>query len=196
MVGFENLLGGRKKTTPSSPFSPSPSSILPSPSCHIIKGLRSAYLTAESPFKKEPKLKGAPAKGKTYERWVIRKLKNKLPAEMFFPSQWIRYEDASGWHYAQPDIFILLPAKILLLEIKRTQTLEAHYQLRGLYKPLLNFLYPDKKVVCVQICKNLRLRPKNEIGCLAEAANPEILYTYHCPGEDVFLFPTERNLNE
>lgn len=150
---------------------------------HIINGLKSATFTSESPWKQEPKLKGSCAKGKTYERTIYRRLKAILNEDCIFYNKWIRFEDKTGTHFAQPDIFIVCPSKIFLLEVKRTQTLEAELQLKFLYKPLLEYLFPSKEVFCVQVCKNLRTRPKNEINALREARDPSIIYTYHCLGE-------------
>lgn len=150
---------------------------------NIVKGLKSATFTAESPWKKEPKLKGSCAKGKTYERTIYRRLKAVLEENAIHYNRWIRYEDSTGTHYAQPDIFIVCPSRIYLLEVKRTQTFEAELQLQLLYKPLLEFLFPDKEIFCIQVCKNLRTRPKDEINALREARDPKITYTYHCIGE-------------
>lgn len=152
---------------------------------HIVIGLKSVVLTAESPWKKEPKLKGACAKGKTYERTIFRRLKEIFKSDEIHYGQWFRFEDSSGWHYAQPDIYLISENKIFLLEIKRTQTDTAAYQLAGLYRPLLKFLYPDKEIIMIQVCKNLRYPPKNEISRLRDAKMPGIIYTYNCLG-DVF----------
>lgn len=150
---------------------------------NIVKGLKSAIFTAESPWKREPKLKGSCAKGKTYERTIYRRLKAVLEESAIYYNKWIRYEDSTGTHFAQPDIFIVCPRRIYLLEIKRTQTFEAELQLQLLYKPLLEHLFPDKEIFCIQVCKNLRTRPKDEINALHEARDPKITYTYHCIGE-------------
>ena len=158
---------------------------------HIISGLKNAYFTSESPFKKEPKLKGSPAKGKTYERTILRKLKSLLDEKMIHYNRWIRFEDASGWHYAQPDIFIETPHKIYLIEIKRTQCRDAELQLRFLYAPLLKKLFPEKKVLMIEVCKNLKWAPENEIDSLLEARDENIIYTYHCIGEIFNIFKGE-----
>lgn len=151
---------------------------------HFIRDLKSAFFTKESPWgQKSPKLKGSCAKGKTYERTVWRKLCKVLPPEAVHYNRWIRFEDASGRHYAQPDIFILTESRIFLLECKLTQTEEAEFQLLYLYKPLLERLFPSKEVLCIQVCKNIRYRPANEITHLLGAVDPTKVYTYHYLGD-------------
>lgn len=152
--------------------------------CHQIVGLRNAKILKNSPWGKgSPKLKGARAKGKTYERTIFRLLKRALAPDVeLYYNLWIGYTDSQGTSYCQPDIFLVLPGWILLLECKLTQTEEAERQLQGLYKPVLEWIF-HKPVVTVQVCKNLRYKPKNEIQSLREANQVGILYTYHCPGE-------------
>lgn len=153
---------------------------------HFVRDLRSAFFTQESPWgQKSPKLKGSCAKGKTYERTVHRKLCKVLPLDAVHYNRWIRFEDSSGRHFAQPDIFILTDKRVILLECKLTQTEEAEFQLCYLYKPLLELLFPSKEVVCVQVCKNLRYRPAHEIGRLRDAIDPSTIYTYHYLGDQI-----------
>lgn len=151
---------------------------------HRVVGLQTAVLTTESPWKKEPKLKGCAAKGKTYERTIIRRLEALVP-NLLHAGKWIRYKDAtsSSWRFAQPDAYILTEKFIWLLEIKRTQTSLAGAQMRYLYEPLLKFLYPGLPIIKVQVCKNLRTEPENEISSLRQATSTEIIYTYPCIGE-------------
>lgn len=157
--------------------------LLKSKDFHIVSGLKKVYLTAESPWKKEPRLKGACAKGKTFERTIYRRLKAVVKEKDIHYGQWIRFEDSSGWHYAQPDIYILGEKKLWLLEIKRTQTDKAAYQMSLLYRPLLRALYPEKEIIMVQVCKNLKYLPSHSISRLRDAREPSIVYTYHCLGE-------------
>lgn len=151
---------------------------------HRVVGLQTAVITTENPWRREPKLKGSAAKGKTYERTIIRRLEAQVP-NLLHASEWIRYKDASqsGWRFAQPDAYILCDGWLWLLEIKRTQTSLAGAQMRYLYEPLLRFLYPGKKIIKVQVCKNIRTVPENEITSLREAQSEDVIYTYHCPGE-------------
>lgn len=147
-------------------------------------GLKTAKMLKSSPWGKgTPKLKGARAKGKTYERTIYRLLKRALDLEADLNyNPWIGFTDSTGTHYCQPDIYIVLPGYVLLLEVKLTQTENAEVQLLDLYAPLLEHIY-SRPVVTVQVCKNLRYKPKFEIQALREARLPGIPYTYHCIGE-------------
>ena len=152
--------------------------------CHQIVGLLRAKILKNNPWGgKVPKLKGSRAKGKTYERTILRELKRRFSEpDLIHYNEWIGYTDSTGTNFCQPDIYIELPTYLLLLEIKLTQTESAEIQLRDLYRPILEWIY-KKPVVMVQVCKNLRYRPKNEIQALRDATKPGVLYTYHCLGE-------------
>ena len=151
---------------------------------HKVQSLHSVRLLQTSPWGgKSPKLKGCRAKGKTYERTVARLLARSLDssAELFY-NQWIAFTDSTGSHYCQPDLYIVLPSYVLLLEVKLTQTESAEGQMSELYKPVLEALY-SRPVVMVQICKNLRYPPRAEISALHQACSSTRFYTYHCLGD-------------
>lgn len=151
---------------------------------HKVVGLRHVKILKNNPWGgKQPRLKGNRAKGKTYERTVLRCLRRALTeSDCIHYNEWLGFTDASGTTYCQPDIYVVLPSYVLLLEVKLTQTEDAEIQLRDLYRPLLEELY-GLPVVMVQVCKNLRYQPKHAISSLREASQPGILYTYHCIGE-------------
>lgn len=151
---------------------------------HKIVNLRNVQILKNSPWAgKQPRLKGNRAKGKTYERTILRCLKRAfLEPDRIHYNEWLGYTDASGSNFCQPDIYVVLPSYVLLLEVKLTQTEDAEIQLRDLYRPLLEALY-SRPVVMVQVCKNLRYKPINAISSLREACEPGKLYTYHCIGE-------------
>lgn len=153
---------------------------------HRVVGLKKVVITSENPWKAEPKLKGSAAKGKTYERTIIRRLEAQIP-NLLHASEWIRYQDltceGNHWRFAQPDAYVLCDKWIWLLEVKRTQTSLAGAQMKYLYEPLLQALYPGKAIIKIQVCKNIRTVPENEITRLREATSSDIIYTYHCSGE-------------
>lgn len=72
----------------------------------------------------------------------------------FHAGQWISFSDANGRGLAQPDIFIVFPKLILLIEVKLTQVPAAERQLHSLYRPLLRLIY-QRPVVCVEACRYL-----------------------------------------
>ena len=91
----------------------------------------------------------------------------------FHCASWIRFCDANGEGWAQPDWFVVVapsrtiapphvhghesqsPSVILLGECKLTQTPVAWSQMEELYKPLLEKIYPEHRIVRVQVVKNL-----------------------------------------
>lgn len=118
-----------------------------------IEGLQSVGLAAESPWPKL-KLKGSRAKGKTYERRVGKYLRAAFagaPTD-FFEGQWLSFYDANGRGYAQPDIYMVFPTFVLVVEVKLKQNTLAHKQLDGLYRPLLERLY-QRPTLLLQVFK-------------------------------------------
>jgi hypothetical protein len=56
--------------------------------------------------------------------------------DIFYPEQWLMFEDDNGEGYAQPDLFIHAGEKILVVECKLTRV-GAFEQIALLYWPLL-----------------------------------------------------------
>lgn len=79
---------------------------------------------------------------------------------------WLWYERRGKRGFAQPDVFVVLEDKILLLEIKLTQTESVEAQL-AFYAALLRKLYA-RDCVLLQVCRNLRYAPAHEILRLEE----------------------------
>lgn len=123
-------------------------------SCRMVAGLLTAFLS-EPPRHPVKRLRGAKARGLTFERKFIRFLKRSLPQGVIYPNQWIKFLDANGRGYAQPDVFLLFKERIVLFECKLTENLSAQRQLLHLYEPLLFHIYA-RPVVKIQVCKNLR----------------------------------------
>lgn len=120
----------------------------------IIQGLRSVEMIAPPPglnFRRRPK--GSKGKGVAYERKFHEFIKGKFAKPNL--GQWLRFFDASGEGFAQPDVFILRPLDVLLFECKLSQKASAWDQMRFLYVPLLEHLF-QLPITCVQVCKNLR----------------------------------------
>ncbi len=128
-----------------------------------IRGLKWAELRQEAPFKKSRTRKASYKRGNSYERTVGRELKRQikdgsLSGELFL-GQWILFCDQYGVGWAQPDAYLLMEERILLLEAKLTQTDTAVPQLLSLYLPLLRKVY-ELPILCIQVCHNLRYLPK------------------------------------
>lgn len=67
---------------------------------------------------------------------------------------WISYRDRGGLGLAQPDVMLVLPEGVLVLEIKLKFTLRAIPQLDALYVPLLQHLFPDRPIWRAVLCKH------------------------------------------
>lgn len=167
---------------------PNASSYQYPPAHRVVQGLRSAKLTtAPALYAKAPKMKGARAKGRTYERTVGRRLKariasGEIPAELR-EGQWFLYTDDNGPGYCQTDYYLLCPGFIILIECKLTQNSSAETQMALLYKPILEMVY-KVPVVTLQVCKNLRGHPKlrvMDIMDLVKVPRPG-LWTWHYLG--------------
>lgn len=148
-----------------------------------IRGLKWAELRQEAPFRKSRPRRAALKRGNAYERVVGRELKRqisdgRLDGELFL-KQWILFADQSGIGWAQPDAYILMGNRILLLEAKLTQTDSATPQLLSLYLPLLRQIY-NLPILCVQVCHNLRYIPKKIVE-----SPQEVLKN---PGPGVFVW--------
>ena len=141
-----------------------------------IRGLKWAELTEESPFKKSRPRRSALKRGIAYEKVVGRELKRQvkdgsLDGELFL-GQWLLFSDQNGIGWAQPDAYLLMKDKILLLEAKLTQSDSATPQLLSLYLPLLRQIY-NLPILCAQVCHNLRYVPKKLVESPQEIlANP------------------------
>ena len=148
-----------------------------------IHGLKWAELRSDGPFSKQRPKRRAHKAGLAYERKVGRKLKRmlrdgELDGELNL-NQWILFADANGVGWAQPDAFVLMQDKILLLESKLTQSDTATPQLLSLYLPLLRKIY-NLPILCLQVCHNLRYVPSKLVE------GPEELLK--APGPGVFVW--------
>ena len=129
----------------------------------VTQPLTKVIRKERSPHKAR-RLYGTRQGGKSYERKVERALKaqqkvigfNRMDA-----GPWFYYEDGAGVGHAQPDFVLAYPWGILILECKLTETATAWIQLRRLYTPLLQYMFPMLHVRCIQVCN--RLSPDERI---------------------------------
>jgi hypothetical protein len=135
-------------------------------------------------------------KGKTFERKVGRALGRALDlcavpkglaswhvesaGRELRAGQWIRFYDAHGPGWAQPDFFIVAPSCVLVYECKLTEYEATDQELLGLYAPLLAHIY-QRPIVRVGVFKHLRNPPIRPIADpLAPLALPrELFHTWH-----------------
>lgn len=167
-------------------------------SCHRVQGLSRVHLVeaGKEPWGGKEKLVGSKAAGKSYEKALVRSLlKKKLPQDTHvLYNTWLEFWDTSGHHYAQPDILITSPTSVICLECKLTQTPFAFDQLWYLYKPLMEALWPKRKIALAQVCKNLRVHPGKGLAySITEALEKQYwreeglnlppIPTIHCHGD-------------
>jgi len=124
----------------------------------------------EGPFSSRPRGRLQRA-GIRFESVIAKSLKREFPSARVISGLWLRFEDANGLGWAQPDI--LVPEENLLVECKLSFTREAEGQISLLYAPLVERLWGrSPKLVCC--CKFARAEgPKAPIADWGEAS-PEL----------------------
>jgi hypothetical protein len=147
----------------------------------IIQGLFHAALSDECPHAAKRK-RGSKAQGLTYQKKIARVLKRDMPEELV-ADQWIRFQDANGHGYAQPDFYSVFEDRVVLFEAKLTQNDSAKDQCLKLYAPLLTYIY-GRPVVSCQVFRNIRYRPAGLITDWRELlALPAGYYNWHNMGD-------------
>ena len=63
--------------------------------------------------------------------------------------------DEEGVHYAVPDALILDERFVCCVEVKSQHMPEAWWQLRKKYEPILRTIYPETKILLLEICRSL-----------------------------------------
>lgn len=71
----------------------------------------------------------------------------------YLPSPWIRFADATGQHWCQPDGLLSVNGRIVIVEFKYQHTVDAWHQLRQLYEPVISVLHPGVCTSVVEIVK-------------------------------------------
>jgi hypothetical protein len=116
--------------------------------------------------KKSKKPTGRKLQGLKYEANVAKVLKRLYSECEVMHGPWIKYLNGPKdckVKWAQPDV-VIVPKRgpIVIVECKLTWRPGASEKLERLYGPLIKRLYPRRKVVLVQVCKNLTERSKEE----------------------------------
>lgn len=107
----------------------------------------------ESPFGKVSRAKGAKALGLQFERRVGKLASKWFPGDEVLLGPWLRFADAHGEGFAQPDIVCLKAG--LVLECKLGFRAEAFAELEGLYIPLCERLW-RRTFRGLVVCKHWR----------------------------------------
>ena len=101
---------------------------------------------------------GAKGRGLAYERKVKKLLLERFE-ELFevLLGPWVRSGNLSHWEYRQFDALLVEKRRVFLIEIKLRHKNDALTKLIEVYLPLVQKLYPRRKVIPVQICKSIPL---------------------------------------
>lgn len=71
----------------------------------------------------------------------------------YIESPWLRFTDSLGARrMAQPDGLLIEPDCVFVFEIKSTHCIEAYCQLKLLYGPIVQWCYPQHRLVLIEIC--------------------------------------------
>lgn len=95
--------------------------------------------------------RGTKGLGLRYERLVGKALHG-MPGLRL--GQWFKFCDANGGGWCQPDVLIIHPAVVFVLECKLTDVPLADMQLSGLYVPILSHVY-KRPVHSIVVTKHL-----------------------------------------
>lgn len=84
---------------------------------------------------------------------------------------WFYFVDAShSRHYCQPDILFDLGEVLVVCEVKLHWSVDAWWQLRKLYLPVLQKVYPEKVLIPLCVCKSFdpSIRAPEQIEIVAD----------------------------
>ena len=93
--------------------------------------------------------------GKLYEKKVLARLKDWTDGTIY-PLPWIKFRLGNSDRYCQPDALIHVGNTIVIVEVKLTHTLDAYWQLRRLYYPVVSTLFPGTTIRLCEVAKNMR----------------------------------------
>jgi hypothetical protein len=104
------------------------------------------------------KSRGVKRAGQLYENRIANYMKAVYGEDRVLHGQWYQFEDGRGNGWCQTDIIIKPDADskvLVILECKLKAVAKAESQLKNLYLPIIQRLYPDYDIRLIQVCKNL-----------------------------------------
>ena len=90
--------------------------------------------------------------GIRYERKVQFDFSN-LFGPTFRASEWFRYRDANGVGACCMDGVLTLKDRYCIFEMKTTHTSDAWWQLNGLYRPVADYIFYDKRAKLCEVTR-------------------------------------------
>ena len=115
-----------------------------------IGTIRNVKLRRETPTLQPGRLTSAQIAGIRYETAAKLFLKQKMP--YLKTGVWFDYEDDEAKKLIQLDALIDHDHQIVIIEIKRSHCLEAWWQLRQLYQPVISAWRPGAETRVVEVC--------------------------------------------
>lgn len=121
----------------------------------VAEGVQSAWLLGEGPFGCTPRRANSGAKraGLRYEKKALAYLSG-LFGRRFTPHQWFKFYDGSGVRFCEVDGLLREGDDITIFEVKVGFCIEAWWQLRRLYEPVVRKVFSPKSVALVVVCKS------------------------------------------
>jgi hypothetical protein len=144
------------------------------------EGTSTVQFSTSSPWKVQ-RLRGAKARGLTYQKKAIHELERTF-GSILTSGRWISFIDRNGPGFAQPDAFLQSPHATICFECKLTLCEAGRLQIQELYRPLLRALF-GLPVVGVLMCRNLTCDPG-----AALVTDPHDLLTTEAEHEYVWHF--------
>ena len=92
--------------------------------------------------------------GLAYQRKVCTELRRLLGGAALSVGPWIEYRAEAGLCYCQPDAIAVVQDRVYVFEMKLSTTTDAWWQLRHLYGPVVQYLYPSSRMILVNIVKS------------------------------------------
>jgi len=125
----------------------------------VILGLKKAQILSARPdFIPKSLGRGVKATGRQFENRVGKKLLSPLTRTGKIEvrhSVWFEFLDANGRGVCEADYLIICPDRVVVVEVKLTQTPRGLSQLGLLYLPLVRMIFPGVIVQGVMVCKKL-----------------------------------------
>lgn len=130
--------------------------LLPAP-----EGFRPAGRVLEAKFCTPPAIRrkrytGRRLQGVRYEKLVHAHLES-FYGEKYLPSPWVQFFAEGKWRWCQPDglLLDLAAGRIIIVEVKYQHTPDAWWQVRKLYQPVLQAMFPQS-LWAFEVCEVVR----------------------------------------
>jgi len=118
-----------------------------------IVGLQYAAMCLRPAHIPRSRPKGAKAAGLRYEK----ALSAAIPRAEH--GQWFEFQDMNGPGHCQMDLIIVGSKRVVLIECKLTEVEQGQNQLRDLYFPIAEMVWPDKKPLGIVAARHLSKTP-------------------------------------